>query len=131
MNGQAQTLKQAAEQVGCSREYLSRVLSERPDAVQYMKQRAARALVVSSTVAASRMAHLIHAESEHVSFRASEHVLSVSGIAPVPSPSVNVNIDVKAGYVIDLTPADEAERQMIERQAKVIVDDEPIDAKVD
>jgi hypothetical protein len=65
---------------------------------------------------------LIHAESEHVAFRASEHVLAVSGIAPANQLQVSVNIDVKAGYIIDLLPADEEERQMIERQrqAKVI-----------
>jgi hypothetical protein len=43
-------------------------------------------------------------------------------------PQVNVNIDVKAGYVIDLSPADEAERQMIERQAKIVGGGAVIDA---
>jgi hypothetical protein len=42
-------------------------------------------------------------KSEHVQFCASECVLGASGIAPVNQPQVNVNIDVKAGYVIDLS----------------------------
>jgi hypothetical protein len=120
--GKQKNLTEAARLVGVSREYCSRFLSKRPDAVAYMQQRAARILGVASTVAAARMAALIHAESEHVSFRASEHVLGVAGIAPANQPQVNVNVELKAGWDIDLAPADEAERQMIERQrqAKVI-----------
>jgi hypothetical protein len=98
----AKNLTEAAQMAGCSREYLSRTLSRRPDVIGYMQQRAARVLGVASTVAAARMAALIHAESEHVSFKASEHVLGVAGIAPAHQPQVSINIEVKAGYVIDL-----------------------------
>jgi hypothetical protein len=91
-----------------------------------LQQRAARVLGVASSVAAARMASLIFAESEHVSFRAAEHVLGVSGIAPASQPQVSVNVELKAGWVIDLSPADEAERQMMERQAKVI-DAKPVE----
>jgi hypothetical protein len=120
LDGTATNLTKASKVGGCSREYASRFLSKRPDAVALMQQKSARILGIASTVAAARMAALIHAESEHVSFRAAEHVLGVSGIAPANQPQVSINIDVKPGYVIDLSPADEEERQMIERQAKVI-----------
>jgi hypothetical protein len=102
LDGSAKNLTQAAQRAGCSREYLSRFLSRRPDAVAFMQQRAARTLGVASTVAAARMASLIHAESEHVSYRAAEHVLGVSGIKPARDPQVNVNIVQSVGYCIDL-----------------------------
>jgi len=35
--------------------------------------------------------------------RASSFVLGLAGIQPATAPSVNVNIEMKAGYVIDLT----------------------------
>jgi hypothetical protein len=106
VSGKAKNLTEAAKLVGVSREYCSRFLSKRPDAVTYMRERAARVLGVASTVAAARMAALIHAESEHVSFRAAEHVLGVSGIAPANQPQVSINIEAKAGYVIDLSERD-------------------------
>jgi hypothetical protein len=102
LDGRAKNVADAARQVGCSREYLSRTLSERPDCVAYMQQRAARTVGVASAAAAARMASLIHAGSEHVAFRASEHVLGVSGIKPAEDARVSVNIELKAGYVIDL-----------------------------
>ncbi len=35
--------------------------------------------------------------------RASSFVLGLAGIQPATSPSINLNIEVKAGYVIDLS----------------------------
>jgi hypothetical protein len=35
--------------------------------------------------------------------RASSFVLGLAGIAPATSPSLSLNIEVKAGYVIDLS----------------------------
>ena len=35
--------------------------------------------------------------------RSSSFILGLAGIQPVNSPSLNVNIEVKAGYVIDLS----------------------------
>jgi hypothetical protein len=132
VSGKAKNLTEAAKLVGVSREYCSRFLSKRLDAVTYMQQRAARVLGVASTVAAARMAALIHAESEHVSFRASEHVLGVAGIAPASQPQVSVNIDVKAGYVIDLSePGQPAVKivggQVVDAPAPKIIDAKPIE----
>jgi hypothetical protein len=53
--------------------------------------------------AANRMNSLVHASSEHVSLDASKHVLAIGGIKPSADAQVSVNIDIKAGYVIDLT----------------------------
>jgi len=46
---------------------------------------------------------LLDSDNAMVRDRASSFVLALSGIQPATSPSVNVNIEVKAGYVIDLT----------------------------
>jgi hypothetical protein len=35
--------------------------------------------------------------------RASSFVLGLAGIQPAGSPSVSINLEVKAGYVIDLS----------------------------
>jgi len=58
--------------------------------------------------ASNRVLELIDAESEHVGLDASKHVLAIEGIKPRADAQVSVNIDIKAGYVIDLT--DEARR---------------------
>ena len=124
LDGRAKNLTQAAKLVGCSREYLSRVLSQRPDCVQYMREKAARVLGVAVPVAAARMANLIHAESEHVSYRASEHVLGVAGLKPAAdNVSVNIGVEIRAGYVIDLSE-DGREQKIIGGQ---VIDAKPVE----
>jgi hypothetical protein len=92
-----------------------------------MQQRAARTLGVASTVAAARMALLIHAESEHVSFRAAEHVLGVNGIAPAAQPQVSVNVELRAGYVIDLSEPGQPARIVggVVNTAPKVIDEKP------
>uniref|UniRef100_UPI0025C1AB26 hypothetical protein n=1 Tax=Bradyrhizobium sp. TaxID=376 RepID=UPI0025C1AB26 len=46
---------------------------------------------------------LLDSNSEITRDRASTFVLGLAGIAPASTPSVNLNIEVKAGYVIDLS----------------------------
>jgi hypothetical protein len=53
--------------------------------------------------ASNRVIELIDAASEHVGLDASKHVLAIEGIKPTAEAQVSVNIDIKAGYVIDLT----------------------------
>jgi hypothetical protein len=81
----------------------------------------------ANAAAATRITDLIaRAKSEHVQFRASELDLGISGIAPANSPQVNVNIDVKAGYVIDLSEPGQPEQKIIGGVANVI-DAEPVE----
>jgi hypothetical protein len=103
LSGKARNLTQAAKVAGISREYLSRTLTNRPDVVEYAKNRAARVLGIGASVAAAKMMELIHSSSQRVGFEASRHVLALSGIKPPPDTSMNVNIELKAGYVIDLS----------------------------
>jgi hypothetical protein len=102
VSGRAKTITAAAEQAGLSREYLSRSLSE-PHIAEHLRQKAARTVAMGAGRAAARVMELIDAESEHVSFDASRHILSIAGIKPAPDgASLNVNLNIRAGYVIDL-----------------------------
>jgi hypothetical protein len=67
-------------------------------------ERAARDSIASGVMRASaRLNGLIDASSEHVSLDATKHVLGIAGIKPAQDAQVSVNIDIKAGYVIDLS----------------------------
>jgi hypothetical protein len=48
---------------------------------------------------------LLDSASEIVRDRASSFVLGLAGIQPAATPSVSVNLEIKAGYVIDLSDA--------------------------
>jgi hypothetical protein len=102
VSGRAKNLTAAAKAAGISREYLSRSLSL-PHVAEFLRQKAARVVAMGAGRAAARIMELIDADSEHVSFDASKHVLSIAGIKPTPDANVNFNLEVRAGYVIDLT----------------------------
>jgi hypothetical protein len=103
IEGRVKSIAAAARKVKLSREYLSRTLGE-PHVTAHLRDRAARAVAVSSAHAAARVTELItRSRSEHVAFEASKFSLGVAGIRPQPEAQLNVNIDVKAGFVIDLS----------------------------
>jgi hypothetical protein len=53
--------------------------------------------------ASDRMVELVDCDSNATAFDASKHILAIAGIKPAADAQVSVNIDIKAGYVIDLT----------------------------
>jgi hypothetical protein len=55
---------------------------------------------------------LLDSASEHVRNDASAFVLGLAGIKPKADAQVSVNIDIKAGYVIDLTDAAPASKMI-------------------
>jgi hypothetical protein len=113
VSGRARSITAAAKKAGLSREYLSRSLSQ-PHIAEFLRQKAARVVAMGAGRAAARIMELIDADSEHVSFDASKHVLAVAGIKPTPDANVNLNIDIKAGYVIDLSkPGDERPMKIV------------------
>jgi hypothetical protein len=100
--GECKDIKAAAERIGMARESLSRAL--RLPHVQVFIARSARETIALGALRASgRTIELMDAGSEHVSLDASKHVLAIAGIKPTADAQVSVNIDIKAGYVIDLT----------------------------
>jgi hypothetical protein len=113
VEGRVKSIAAAARKVKLSREYLSRTLGE-PHVTAHLRDRAARAVAVSSAHAAARVTELItRSRSEHVAFEASKFSLGVAGIRPQPEAQLNVNIDIKAGYVIDLAPPGDAKPMKI------------------
>ena len=50
-----------------------------------------------------RLVELIDAGSEHVSADVSKHMLAIAGIKPAAEPTTLVNVNIRAGYVIDLS----------------------------
>jgi hypothetical protein len=68
-----------------------------------MRQKVVRSLAIAATRAGATKVELLDSASELVRDRASSFVLGLAGIRPETSPTVNLNIEVKAGYVIDLS----------------------------
>lgn len=62
-----------------------------------------RHLAIQAARAGAVKGELLDSDSEIARDRASTFALGLAGIAPATSPSVNLNIEVKAGYVIDLS----------------------------
>lgn len=107
VHGEVKTVTEAAAKANLSREHLSRELTK-PHIAAYLHQKACRALAIGASRAAAVKLELMDGASEHVRNDASTFVLGLAGIKPKADAQVSVNIDIKAGYVIDLT--DEAKR---------------------
>lgn len=101
-SGECKTKKIAAERVGLHPDYVRREL-KKPHIRVFCEQRARENLTAGLLRASMRAVELIDGESEHVAFDASKHVLAIHGIKPAQDAQLSVNIDIKAGYVIDLS----------------------------
>jgi hypothetical protein len=102
VSGDCKTIKEAAEKVGLARESLSRALSQ-PHIAQHLREKVSRHLAIMAARAGFVKGSLLDSENEMVRDRSSSFILGLAGIAPASTPGVAVNIDIKAGYVIDLT----------------------------
>lgn len=104
VTGECSTIKAAAERTGMHPNYVSGAL-KKPEIQVFIARSARNSLANGVMRASARLNNLVDAESEHVSLDASKHVLAIAGIKPTADAQVSVNIDIKAGYVIDLTGA--------------------------
>jgi hypothetical protein len=105
VNGECKTITAAAELVGLARESLSRALST-PHIAEHLRQKVARTLAIAATRAGATKIELLDSQNEMVRDRSSSFILGLAGIAPATTPSVSLNLEIKAGYVIDLTDDD-------------------------
>jgi hypothetical protein len=112
VSGQSKSLTAAAKAVGLSREYVSRSLSK-PHVAEFLRQKAARAVAMGAGRAAARLNQLLDSKSEHVSLDAAKLSLDIAGIKPATDTNVNLNIEVRAGYVIDLSERDGPEARIV------------------
>jgi hypothetical protein len=102
VHGDVKTITEAAAKANLSREHLSRELSK-PHIAQYLHQKACRTLAIGAGRAAAVKMELLDSSSEHVRNDASAFVLGLAGIKPAADPAALVSINIKAGYVIDLS----------------------------
>jgi predicted DNA-binding protein (UPF0251 family) len=96
------TQRDAAKQAGLHENHLSRQLKE-PHIQVFIARTIRQTVAIGALRASTRLVELIDAGSEHVSADVSKHTLAIAGIKPTADAQVSVNIDIKAGYVIDLT----------------------------
>jgi lambda repressor-like predicted transcriptional regulator len=101
------TQREAAKQGGMTEAYLSTAL-RKPQIQVFIARTIRQTVAIGALRASTRLVELIDAGSEHVSADVSKHTLAIAGIKPSADAQVSVNIDIKAGYVIDLT--EEAKR---------------------
>jgi hypothetical protein len=102
VSGDCKKICDAAAKVGLARESLSRALST-PHVAEHLRQKVLRHLAIAGTRAGATKVELLDSSNEMARDRASTFVLGLAGIQPATSPSLSVNIEVKAGYVIDLS----------------------------
>jgi hypothetical protein len=102
VSGDCKTIAEAATKAGLARESLSRALST-PHVAEHLRQKVQRHLAIAAARAGAVKGELLDSANEMVRDRASSFVLGLAGIAPASTPGVAINIDIKAGYVIDLT----------------------------
>ncbi|MDH2343246.1 hypothetical protein [Bradyrhizobium sp. SSUT77] len=102
VSSECKQVKDAAEQVGLRRETLSRALAK-PHIADFMRQEVVKNLNKATMRAGAVKVELLDSPSELVRDRASNFVLGLAGIAPAEQPSINLNVEIRAGYVIDLS----------------------------
>jgi hypothetical protein len=102
VSGDCKKITEAAAKVGLARESLSRALST-PHVAEHLRQKVIRHLAIAAARAGAVKGELLDSESELVRDRASSFVLGLAGIQPAGNPTVSVNLEIRAGYVIDLS----------------------------
>ncbi len=94
--------REAAKLAGISEFHLSREL-KKPQ-IQMFIDRVIREKVSLTTLrASSRLGELIDCDSMATSFDATRLSLAIAGIKPATEAQVSVNVNIKAGFVIDLS----------------------------
>jgi hypothetical protein len=104
VSGDCKKISEAAEKVGLARESLSRALST-PHFAQHLRDKVLRHLAIAAARAGAVKGELLDSPSEIARDRVSSFVLGLAGIQPAATPTVSLNLEIRAGYVID--PSDD------------------------
>ena len=102
VTGECKKISAAAAKAGLARESLSRALST-PHVAEHLRQKVIRHLAIHAARAGATKTELLDSASEIVRDRASSFVLGLAGIQPASNPSISVNLEIRSGYVIDLS----------------------------
>jgi hypothetical protein len=128
VSGDCKKICDAAEKVGLARESLSRALST-PHVAEHLRQKVLRHLAIHAARAGATKVDLLDSSNEMARDRASTFVLGLAGIQPATTPSVSLNIEMKAGYVIDLRSDDPADTmRIVSSAAAPLIDHDSTDA---
>jgi len=103
VSGDCKKICDAATKVGLARESLSRALST-PHVAEHLRQKVMRHLSIAAARAGATKVDLLDSDSEIARDRASSFVLGLAGIQPATTPSVSLNLEIRAGYIIDVSP---------------------------
>jgi hypothetical protein len=102
VSGDVKKIADAAAKAGLARESLSRALAK-PHVAEALRARTAKHLALLAARAGAVKEELLESSNEIVRDRSSSFILGLSGIAPATTPSVSINLELKAGYIIDLS----------------------------
>jgi hypothetical protein len=103
LTGECRLKKDAAAKAKLSPERLSRALKE-SHVIEYLQAQTRVLLAQSQAPAAATMLRLLdQAKSEHVQKDVAIHLLGINGHKPAAEPTTLVNVNIRAGYVIDLS----------------------------
>jgi hypothetical protein len=102
VSGESKTIADAAAKAGLARESLSRALNT-PHVAAHLHQRVVRTLAIAAAKAGTTKVDLLDSDNAMARDRASSFILGLAGIAPASTPSVSLNLEIRAGYIIDLT----------------------------
>ena len=116
--GSVRTIKAAAERAGLSYNYLVEAL-RKPATEAFIAQKRRQNVTAASLRASSRAMELVDAESEHVSAEMTLKLLAIEGIKPDNTARIAVNVDVRAGYVIDLSGAPDPREPSVQIEHRV------------
>jgi hypothetical protein len=94
-------IQDAAAAVGLCREHLGREL-RKPHVQNFMVERVAHILAMAIPHAAQTKIDLLDSDNAVARDRAASWLLDRAGLGPAAGPSVAVNVEVRAGYILDL-----------------------------
>jgi hypothetical protein len=115
-SGKVRSRQAACEKLNLDPSYVSREL-RKVHVATYLEQQTRVTLAQLQVPAVGTLARLMaEGASEHVQNDVAKHVLAIAGHKPRADAQVSVNIDIKAGYVIDLTD----EPKLVESSAQRI-----------
>jgi hypothetical protein len=112
VSGECKKICDAAAKVGLARESLSRALST-PHVAEHLRMKVLRSLAMAAARAGAVKVDLLDSDNAIARDRASSFVLGLAGIRPEEAPSVNINLEARAGFVIDLRGDDPADTMRI------------------
>jgi hypothetical protein len=127
VSGECKKICDAAAKAGLARESLSRALST-PHVAEHLRQKVLRHLAIHAARAGATKTELLDSSNEIVRDRASTFVLGLAGIAPAATPSVSLNIEMKAGYVIDLSDDTSPPMRIVSSTAAPLIDHDSTEA---